>query len=63
MQKGMLAMPVISMFYGIRIYIYVERGGKHNVPHIHAFYGEDAISVDFDGNAWMAVCRAKNKQW
>ena len=43
-------MPVISMFYGIKIYIYVEKSGKHKVPHIHAFYGEDAISVDFDGN-------------
>ena len=36
------------MFYGIKVYIYVEKGGKHKEPHIHAFYGEDAISVDFD---------------
>lgn len=34
-------MPTISMFYGIIIYMYNEKGGKHNMPHIHAEYGED----------------------
>ena len=43
-------MPVISMFYGIKIYIYAERGEKHKMPHIHAFCGEDEMSVDFEGN-------------
>lgn len=43
-------MPIISMFDGIKIYIYVERDGKHNTPHIHAYYGESSLVVDFDGN-------------
>ena len=30
-------MPVISMFFGIRITIYYS---DHNPPHIHAIYGE-----------------------
>lgn len=29
------------MFYGIIIYMYNEKGGKHNMPHIHAEYGDD----------------------
>lgn len=31
-------MPTISMFYGIIVYMYNEKGGKHNMPHIHAEY-------------------------
>ena len=43
-------MPIISMFFGIRIYIYLERGGQHNVPHIYAIYDEYEAAIDFDGN-------------
>ncbi len=42
-------MPVISQFYGILIYIYVELGGHHNKPHIHAKYSEYEISITLDG--------------
>lgn len=30
-------MPIISTFYGIKIYIYYD---DHNEPHFHAQYGE-----------------------
>lgn len=43
-------MPVICMFAGIKVYLYVERNEKHNTPHLHAYYGEYSIVVDFDGN-------------
>ena len=43
-------MPIISMFYGIKIYIYMEKDGKHNIPHVHAYSGEDSLVVDFEGN-------------
>lgn len=42
-------MPLISQFYGILIYIYVELGGHHNKPHVHAKYGEFEISITLDG--------------
>lgn len=42
-------MPIISQFYGILIYIYLELGGHHNKPHIHAKYGEYDISITIDG--------------
>jgi len=37
-------MPVISSFYGIKIYIYYN---NHNEPHFHAFYSgsEGKISI------------------
>lgn len=43
-------MPVISMFEGIRIYLYVERNERHKKPHLHAYCGEDSIVLDFEGN-------------
>ena len=42
-------MPLISQFYGILIYIYVELGGHHHKPHIHARYGEYEISITIEG--------------
>lgn len=38
-------MPVISMFYGILIRMYASELGKHNLPHIHARYGEFEVAV------------------
>jgi hypothetical protein len=43
-------MPTLSLFYGIIITMYREKGGKHHVPHFHAEYqGEEAV-ISFDGN-------------
>lgn len=47
--KGGDILPVISQFYGILIYIYIELGGHHHKPHIHAKYGEYEISITLDG--------------
>ena len=45
-----MKMPIISMFYGIKVYIYDERDGKHNKPHLHAYYADDEIVLDLEGN-------------
>ncbi len=42
-------MPIISQFYGILIYIYLELGAHHHKPHIHAKYNEYEISITIDG--------------
>lgn len=40
-------MPILSAFYGLAIYMYDEKRGKHNKPHIHIYYsGEDIIKID-----------------
>jgi len=33
-------MPEISRFLGIVITMYAEAGERHNLPHLHARYGE-----------------------
>lgn len=33
-------MPEVSRFYGITIYVFVERGERHNLPHFHVNYHE-----------------------
>ncbi len=43
-------MPTLSVFFGIIIRMYKKIGGKHNMPHIHAEYGDDEAVFDLDGN-------------
>ncbi len=38
-------MPIISMFYGIIIRMYLIDNKHHNLPHIHAKYAEFEASV------------------
>jgi len=42
-------MPTVSSFYGVLIYIYMEKGGKHHMPHFHAKYSEFEGVYTFDG--------------
>ena len=53
-------MPTLSIFFGIIVYMYNEKGGKHNIPHIHAEYQDEEIVVDFDGNV-LEGALPKNK--
>jgi len=41
-------MPIISMFYGIIIRLYLLDNKHHNLPHIHAKYAEFEASVDIE---------------
>lgn len=43
-------MPTISMFYGIMVRMYTEKGGQHNLPHIHARFSGQEVVVDLYGN-------------
>ena len=36
-------MPTLSMFYGIIVYMYNEKGSKHNIPHVHAEYQDEKL--------------------
>jgi len=42
---GMLIMPTIARFYGIKIGIY-QMQKEHNPPHLHALYGEYDAEID-----------------
>lgn len=65
-------MPVLSTFFDIIVRMYRERGGKHNVPHIHAEYSGNEVVVALNGtilegsipkpkmkllDAWMEIHR------
>jgi hypothetical protein len=39
-----MAMPLISSFYGVLIYLYWLDTRQHHLPHIHAIYaGDEAV--------------------
>lgn len=42
-------MPVISMFYGLIIRMYSEKGERHSIPHIHVLYQGNECVYGFDG--------------
>ena len=54
-------MPTISMFYGIIVRMYREKGGKHNKPHIHAEYSGEELVIALDGEV-LEGRFPKNKQ-
>jgi hypothetical protein len=41
-------MPIISMFYGIIIRLYLIDNKHHNTPHFHARYAEYEASVGIE---------------
>ncbi len=55
-------MPTLSVFFGIIIRMYKEIGGKHNLPHIHAEYGEDEAVFDLDGNKMEGSLPSKKER-
>lgn len=42
-------MPTLSVFYGIIVYMYNEKNGRHNLPHIHAEYQDDEVVLSLEG--------------
>ena len=42
-------MALISSFYGILIYMFKEKNSPHHMPHIHAVYSGDRMSIAANG--------------
>ena len=47
-------MPLISMFYGIIIRMYLLDNQYHNLPHIHAKYAEFEVSISIESGEILA---------
>ena len=47
-------MPIISMFYGIIIRMYLLDNQQHNLPHIHAKYAEFEASITIEDGSILA---------
>ena len=55
-------MPILSLFYGIIVRMYMESSGRHKSPHIHAEYSGEEVVVSLDGEILEgAIPRAKMK--
>ncbi len=48
-------MPIISMFYGIIIRMYLLDNKHHSMPHIHAKYAEFEASISIAEGEILAV--------
>ena len=47
-----MAMPTISMFYGVVIRLYLGRK-EHNPPHFHAYYQDFKATFDIQSGTLM----------
>ncbi len=47
-------MPILSMFYGIIIRLYLLDDKKHTLPHIHAKYAEFEASINIEDGEILA---------
>jgi hypothetical protein len=47
-------MPIISMFYGILIRLYLIENKSHNLPHFHAKYAEYEASISIETGEILA---------
>ena len=57
-------MPIISMFYGIIIRMYLIDNRHHNLPHIHAKYAEFEASITLTMAKYSPEnCRASSCVW
>jgi 5'(3')-deoxyribonucleotidase len=48
-------MPIISMFYGMIIRMYLLDNKHHNLPHIHAKYAEYEASINIEDGRFLRV--------
>jgi hypothetical protein len=55
-------MPTLAMFYGIIIRMYYFDNQQHNLPHIHAEYGESRAVFSLVDGELLAGELPKNKR-
>ena len=47
-------MATLSMFFGIIVKMYKERGGQHHRAHIHVQHGDKTASIDIETREVLA---------
>lgn len=55
-------MPVISMFYGLIVYMYYLDTKKHKLPHIHVKYGEMEAVFEIPNGKLLEGSLPSNKE-
>lgn len=54
-------MPIFDIFEGISFEIRI-REQNHPVPHVHAYYGEQQVSIALDGTVFAGGFKNRKKQ-
>ena len=54
-------MPILSMFYGIVVYMYFYDTHKHNLPHFHVEYAEYSAVVAIESGDILQGSLPQNK--
>jgi hypothetical protein len=52
-------MPILSQFFGIKIYMYFSDTVQHKKPHIHVFYAEYEAVIGVDGEMLAGALPSK----
>ncbi len=55
-------MPLISSFAGILIYMFKELNSPHSIPHVHVVFGNQKLSITFEGKILAGELLPKKKQ-
>ena len=55
-------MPIISMFYGVIVYMYFYDNQKHHLPHVHVEYAEYTAVISIADGQILDGSLPKNKQ-
>tara|TARA_R110001592_G_C13102624_1_gene744319 strand:- start:453 stop:722 length:270 start_codon:yes stop_codon:yes gene_type:complete len=54
-------MPILSMFYGVVVYMFFYDNQKHNLPHIHVEFAEYSAVIDIEEGNLLDGNLPKNK--
>ena len=54
----------VSAFLGMVLYMYPEKNGRHNRPHVHVMYGDDecVLSISRGGSVGRRDSREATSQ-
>ena len=53
-------MGQVSAFLGMVLYMYPEKNGRHNRPHVHVMYGDDECVLSMN---WKLCMDGKDVVW
>ena len=54
-------MPVISMFYGVVVYLYFYDNKRHHLPHVHVEYQEHTAVIEIPSGRVIEGSLPNNK--
>jgi hypothetical protein len=56
-------MPLMSNFLGVLIYMFKEKNSPHHMPHVHAVYGTEKMSIAANGEILAGSLPRKQQKY